>query len=112
MAALQDKTNEVHVEDLSREHAVGQVTEDIINSGGLTEALRGRKTNWLAPSIFQLYLIMFVGYMVSTFNGYGMLYQLSHSLRDISRRGPLLTCSPSDGSLMGAINGIFDSLFL
>ncbi|EGP90447.1 uncharacterized protein MYCGRDRAFT_36522 [Zymoseptoria tritici IPO323] len=71
-----------HVHDADSDMQKGPiVTEDVQGSGALTAALKAHKPALWSKSMIKLYLIMAIGYLVSTMNGF-------------------------DSSLMGAINAM------
>ncbi|KAK7455015.1 hypothetical protein Landi51_03224 [Colletotrichum acutatum] len=67
--------------------AVGEVKEINAASVALTAAMAEQQVNWWSPNMIKLYGIMAIGYLVSTMNGFA-------------------NASPSDSSLMGAINAM------
>ncbi|POS75422.1 lactose permease [Diaporthe helianthi] len=82
MATFYDGEKEVHeVTGHDGEKPIGNVKSVNTQSVALTAAIAAQKPNLLSPNMLKLYLIMSIGYLVSTMNGF-------------------------DSSLMGAINAM------
>lgn len=72
MAFKGDTNIPLGVERDSLEKPLGNVNEINPAAVGLAAAMAEKKLNPWSKSMFRLYGIMAVGYLVSTINGYGM----------------------------------------
>lgn len=73
MARNSEDTKDVHeVSAVGDEKPIGNVKEINTTSVALSAAMAAQKPNLLSPNMIQLYMIMSVGYLVSTMNGFGM----------------------------------------
>lgn len=72
MATYHDGEKEVHeVTGLDGEKPIGNVKNVNTKSVALAAAIAAQKPNLLSPNMIKLYLIMSIGYLVSTMNGFG-----------------------------------------
>lgn len=72
MASFHDGETEVHeAEGYDGEKPTGNVKEVNTQSVALAAAIAAQKPKLLSPNMIKLYLIMSVGYLVSTMNGFG-----------------------------------------
>lgn len=60
-----------HNDNVMDEKVTGKVTSVNTNSVALAAALASQKPSLLSRNMIQLYLIMAIGYLVSTMNGFG-----------------------------------------
>lgn len=74
MATYHDGEKEVHeVTGYDGEKPTGNVKSVNTQSVALAAAIAAQKPNLLSPNMIKLYLIMSIGYLVSTMNGFGMI---------------------------------------
>lgn len=74
MATYHDGEKEVHeVTAYDGEKPTGNVKNVNTQSVALAAAIAAQKPNLLSPNMIKLYMIMSVGYLVSTMNGFGMI---------------------------------------
>lgn len=72
MATYHDGEKEVHeATGLDGEKPIGNVKNVNTKSVALAAAIAAQKPNLLSPNMIKLYLIMSIGYLVSTMNGFG-----------------------------------------
>lgn len=72
MATYHDGEKEVHEATvLDGEKPTGNVKNVNTKSVALAAAIAAQKPNLLSPNMIKLYLIMSIGYLVSTMNGFG-----------------------------------------
>jgi hypothetical protein len=82
---------------LDEKLGVGNVTQVQASSVALAAAVAAQKPSLLSKNMIQLYMIMSIGYLVSTLNGFGMFFKKKmHKQMLIS----------TDSSLMGSINAM------
>lgn len=73
MATHSGETKDVREDEaISDEKPIGNVKEVNTNSVALAAAIAAQKPNLWSPNMIKLYMIMSVGYLVSTMNGFGM----------------------------------------
>lgn len=73
MATYHDGEKEVHeAMGYDGEKPTGNVKSVNTQSVALAAAVAAQKPNLLSPNMIKLYLIMSIGYLVSTMNGFGM----------------------------------------
>lgn len=74
MATYHDGEKEVHeVTGYDGEKPTGNVKSVNTKSVALAAAIAAQKPNLLSANMIKLYLIMSIGYLVSTMNGFGMI---------------------------------------
>ena len=74
MATYHDGEKEVHEAlGYDGEKPTGNVKSVNTKSVALAAAIAAQKPNLLSPNMIKLYLIMSIGYLVSTMNGFGMI---------------------------------------
>jgi hypothetical protein len=72
-AAEHQETHEVHeVQTIDEKYATGNVRQVQAASVALAAATAAQKPSLLSKNMIKLYMIMAVGYLVSTMNGFGM----------------------------------------
>lgn len=72
MATHSEEKRDVHEAiAIGDEKPIGQVTEVSTTSVALAAALAAQKPNLWSANMVKLYMIMSVGYLVSTMNGFG-----------------------------------------
>lgn len=93
-----------HEEPLAGKEGVGKVTEVNATSVALAAAMAEQKPNIWSANMIRLYMIMGIGYLVSTMNGFGT--PLPPHVASPTSYTFSLTLPPTDSSLMGAINAM------
>lgn len=71
MATYHDGEKEVHEATVYDEKPTGNVKNVNTQSVALAAAIAAQKPNLLSPNMIKLYMIMSIGYLVSTMNGFG-----------------------------------------
>jgi hypothetical protein len=73
MATFHDGEKEVHEVGYDGEKPTGNVHSVNAQSVALAAAVAAQKPKLLSPNMIKLYMIMAIGYLVSTMNGFGMI---------------------------------------
>lgn len=74
MATFHDGEKEVHeAMEYDGEKPTGNVKEVNTQSVALAAAIAAQKPKLTSPNMIKLYLIMSIGYLVSTMNGFGKI---------------------------------------
>ncbi len=71
MGNEEHKAQTAHDESIAGEKMAGNVTTVNTNSVALGAAIASQKPQLLSRNMIKLYLIMGIGYLVSTMNGFG-----------------------------------------
>lgn len=77
-----EHTRDVREDNYEDEKAKGEVTQINVSSVALAAAIRAEKPSPLSKNMLKLYILMSVGYLVSTMVGFGEQFSLPSSLSD------------------------------